>query len=92
MKRCQYCDQLVESLYDCRNTVIDNLRGENENLQRELKYLVETLDDLIASSTGVCGLHLNGDDASWGELQEGGQFQEWLQPFDEARRHWNERK
>lgn len=56
-----------------------------------IKELVEALDkacrsinDLIESSEGVAGLHLNGDVASWGSLRVGGRFESWLIEFDEA--------
>lgn len=56
-----------------------------------IKELVEALDkacrsinDLIESSEGVAGLHLNGDVASWGSLRAGGRFESWLIEFDEA--------
>lgn len=40
--------------------------------------------NLMDNSTGVDGLHLNGDIAPWGELRTGGMFEEWLVDFDEA--------
>ncbi len=40
--------------------------------------------DLMDNSSGVDGLHLNGDIAPWGELRTGGKFEEWLVAFDEA--------
>ena len=40
--------------------------------------------DLIDNSTGVEGLHLNGDVAPWSELRTGGRFESWLVDFDEA--------
>jgi hypothetical protein len=40
--------------------------------------------NLMDNSTGVDGLHLNGDVAPWGELRTGGQFEELLVDFDEA--------
>lgn len=39
---------------------------------------------LINSSHGVAGLHLNGDLATWAELEEGGQFEAWLTDFNKA--------
>lgn len=50
-----------------------------------LRNLVSALDDLIASSDGVAGLHRNGDVATWGELTTGGRFEGWLMALDEAR-------
>jgi hypothetical protein len=40
--------------------------------------LAQAIEDLISESDGVGGLHLNGDFAPWGELTEGGRFEEWL--------------
>ena len=40
--------------------------------------------DLMDNSSGVDGLHLNGDIAPWNELRTGGMFEEWLVDFDEA--------
>lgn len=42
------------------------------------------VDDLIASSQGVFGLHLNGDPAPWSELLDG-QFADWLDAYFKAR-------
>lgn len=50
-----------------------------------LRKLVGDLDDLIADSTGVSGLHHNGDVAPWSELVAGGQFETWLKSLDDAR-------
>lgn len=51
---------------------------------RDLAKAVECFADLINSSQGVGGLHLNGDFAYWESLRRGGRFEEWLWPFDEA--------
>ena len=40
--------------------------------------------DLMDNSSGVDGLHLNGDIAPWNELRTGGRLEEWLVAFDEA--------
>lgn len=45
--------------------------------------LRESVEVLMANSHGVAGLHLNGDIASWGELTEGGRFEEWLLALSE---------
>ena len=45
---------------------------------------INAVADLIDNSTGVDGLHLNGDIAPWDELRTGGMFEEWLVDFDEA--------
>jgi hypothetical protein len=56
---------------------VDGLRAEVERLR-------ESFDDLIRNSEGVAGLHLNGDVAPWGDLLEGGNFEEWLLPLSET--------
>lgn len=56
----------------------DRLRGVNATLLAGLERLVHDVDDLMDSSTGVTGLHLNGDLAPWSELGEGGQSELWL--------------
>lgn len=50
-----------------------------------LATLVSSLDDLIADSEGVAGLHRNGDVATWDELVSGGRFEDWLSSLDRAR-------
>lgn len=40
--------------------------------------------DLIEESSGVDGLHRNGDIAEWDTLRTGGRFEEWLRDFDKA--------
>ena len=40
--------------------------------------------NLMDNSSGVDGLHLNGDVAPWSELRTGGRFEGWLVDFDEA--------
>lgn len=52
-----------------------------------LEALAEMLNDiegLIGESTGVAGLHLNGDLVTWGELEDGGRF-ERLSSMSKAR-------
>ena len=46
---------------------------------------LQQLDDLIANSEGVAGLHQNGDVADWESLLDGGSFGEWLYKLDELR-------
>ena len=46
---------------------------------------VEELDELMAKSAGVYGLHLNGDPAPWDEIDEGGSFMGWLTKHNAAR-------
>ena len=43
------------------------------------------VDDLVANSEGVAGLHLNGTVADWESLLEGGEFCAWLQSLEALR-------
>ena len=43
-----------------------------------LRKGIAAVSSLIADSSGVYGLHLNGDPAPWDELLSGGRFEEWL--------------
>ena len=47
--------------------------AELEGVVKAAAKVDKAMRDLIAESTGVCGLHLNGDDASWDSLLRGGQ-------------------
>jgi hypothetical protein len=53
-------------------------------LVRELRAGIKAVRDLINESHGVTGLHLNGDVATWQELEEGGYSEEWLIDFNRA--------
>jgi len=53
---------------------------ECEGLHRAL----DAVQDLMDESDGVAGLHRNGDLAPWGELLEGGRFEEWLIAYSQA--------
>ena len=39
------------------------------------KEALGEVQDLIGESHGVYGLHLNGDESPWGELEQGGRFE-----------------
>ena len=43
------------------------------------------IDDLVANSEGVSGLHLNGDMAPWSEIMDGGAYGAWLQSVERLR-------
>lgn len=47
--------------------------------------MLNCFDDLVSSSSGVAGLHLDGDPAPWIDLTEVGRFEEWTQAFVDAR-------
>jgi hypothetical protein len=50
-----------------------------------LRRALDAVQALIDESQGVCGLHLNGDIATWEELLQGGRFEGWLLDFSIAR-------
>ena len=43
------------------------------------------IDDIVANSEGVSGLHLNGDIAPWSEIMDGGAYGAWLQSVERLR-------
>lgn len=47
--------------------------------------VLSDINGLIAESAGVCGLHLNGDDAPWQELLAGGEYEGWLMSVEPLR-------
>ena len=62
------------------------LLGQVAQQSSALKLAREALgevQDLIGESHGVYGLHLNGDESPWGELEQGGRF-ERLTSLNEA--------
>lgn len=69
-----------------------NLRAENERLREALGNVMGAIKSLCDESHGVAGLHLNGDVAPWGELLEGGRFEEWTEPAFSTARAMLERK
>jgi hypothetical protein len=52
--------------------------------EKKLKAGILAVAELISNSRGVCGLHLNGEEASWDALRRGGMLEDWLREFDEA--------
>jgi hypothetical protein len=57
----------------------------NRDVLEALRRVLKAVDDLIASSEGVAGLHLNGDLAPWDELVAGGRYELWLADLETAR-------
>lgn len=47
----------------------------NAQLLESLSELLDDIEALIGESSGVYGLHLNGDVSPWSELEEGGRFE-----------------
>lgn len=54
---------------------LERLRVENEVLRKALRGLHDDIEGLIDESSGVYGLHLNGDLSPWDELAPGGRFE-----------------
>jgi hypothetical protein len=80
-------DQDAEFIATFNPQTILALLDAYEAIARDAEILrkgVEAVSCLIDNSHGVSGLHLNGDDAPWAELREGGRFETWLLAFDEA--------
>ena len=72
--------------YPTAASEITTLREQVEKLTAALKLSREALgevQDLIGESHGVYGLHLNGDESPWNELEQGGKF-ERLTSLNEA--------
>lgn len=63
----------------------ETAEAERDRLREALANLLYDVDCLIAESEGVYGLHLNGNNAPWYELTEGGRFEEWLCTIESAR-------
>jgi len=66
--------------------LLDAYRAQAE----QIRLMVEGMDDLIANSHGVDGLHLNGDVATWEELGPEGEYHGWLDWLDAARQEGGE--
>lgn len=64
---------------------VERLRARCGRLVREAEAWRKDFDDLVKSSNGVYGLHLNGDPSPWGELLPGGRFGGWFSASHTAR-------
>jgi hypothetical protein len=67
----QEARQIVESL----ESLEDHPAPQNPYIIPIARDLVTELEGLMDESTGVAGLHLNGDLAPWDELRLGGRFE-----------------
>lgn len=54
---------------------VEHLKMQRDELLSVLDAVVGEIIGLIEESSGVYGLHLNGDNAPWGELENGGRFE-----------------
>ena len=78
------CSRLAS--YNAEESAHLRTRAEKAEADAErLRNGIAAVSALIADSSGVYGLHLNGDPAPWDELLSGGRFEEWLADFDAAR-------
>lgn len=50
----------------------------------KIKKGIKAVRVLIDNSSGVDGLHLNGDIAIWEDLERGGWLEHWLIDFNDA--------
>lgn len=57
---------------------------EKDSLLSLLIFGVRDMEAMMGESRGVCGLHLNGDDAEWSSLVTGGRFEEWLHRWNQG--------
>ena len=62
----------------------DQLRSLLQEVVEPYRKGLLAVEFLISESKGVAGLHLNGDIATWAELQTGGKYDGWLTDFDTA--------
>ena len=46
------------------------------------KRVLHDIDDLVANSEGVSGLHMNGEVADWQSIMSGGSFGAWLESVE----------
>ena len=66
---------------------LTDLQKQNNELRAKVgKYesALNSVIDLIDNSTGVAGLHQNGEVAEWDSILAGGHFEEWLIDLSEA--------
>ena len=54
--------------------IIDAIEAQSAALKLAREALGE-VQDLISESHGVYGLHLNGDESPWSEIEQGGRFE-----------------
>lgn len=75
--------EFATAMFDSFPALYEIAKAMNADGKRLRKGL-EAVEQLIGDSTGVVGLHMNGDLAPWDELRTGGRYEEWLADFDAA--------
>ena len=73
LERSTWDNRVLPSREDVRA-----LLDSHAQLLDALAHLTHDVQDLVANSTGVAGLHMNGDIAPWDSLLPGGAFEAWL--------------
>ena len=76
----------VSGVYVQKEHLTDLQKKNDELRAKVVKYesVLNSVIDLIDSSTGVAGLHQNGEVAEWDSILAGGNFEEWLIDLSEA--------
>ena len=77
--------RLIDSYIAHLEARVKELDAERRQHGALASTLIGALDELIQSSDGVYGLHMNGDYAPWDSLTEGGFCEVWLISLERAR-------
>lgn len=70
--------------FDLRNRREADLIAQRDELFKALEKLSGDVEALMKESSGVYGLHQNGDHAPWGDLVAGGRHETWLLSLSDA--------
>ena len=79
---------------ECRLTQaqVDRMLVNSTKMDANITTLTEAaarvlhdIDDIVANSEGVAGLHMNGEVAEWHSLMSGGSFEAWLRSVEVLR-------
>lgn len=83
--------RLKTALHPAPADRVAELEAALDTCSAALQRLHTDIDALMADSEGVAGLHRNGEVAPWSDLQEGGQYADWLgEPLWAARNAWSD--
>jgi len=79
-------DAMAAAQADYEARILAAIQPDQDARQADLAKAAITalhdIDDLVANSEGVSGLHLNGDIAPWSEIMDGGAYGAWLQSVE----------
>jgi len=82
-------DAMAAAQADYEARILAAIQPDQDARQADLAKAAITalhdIDDLVANSEGVSGLHLNGDIAPWSEIMDGGAYGAWLQSVERLR-------